>query len=145
MTGFFTREMREQEGKRVGFSIQPLDGKQGILAHETRKSEIRVGKYEVNLDSLYEIVVPPMIASKPDQIVNLEEIGKIQCFSPLFRDTLIRVLDSPNSVIGSIAPKGMAFIERPEKGPDVPLAKIKVTEKNRDSLADSLSLKISFL
>jgi len=37
MTGFFTREMREG-GRRVGFLIITLDGKQGILAHEGSKS-----------------------------------------------------------------------------------------------------------
>jgi nucleoside-triphosphatase THEP1 len=142
MTGFFTREMREG-GKRVGFSILTLDGKQGILAHEASKSEIRVGKYGVNLDSLDQIAVPSMIASKPGQIVILDEIGKMECFSRLFRDMLIRVLDSPNRVIGSIALKGIPFIETIKKRPDVLL--VKVTEENRDSLADSLSRQISFL
>ncbi|WP_207681619.1 nucleoside-triphosphatase [Desulfonema magnum] len=32
-TGFFTREIRKK-GKRVGFSISTLDGKQGVLAHK---------------------------------------------------------------------------------------------------------------
>jgi nucleoside-triphosphatase THEP1 len=142
MTGFFTREMREG-GKRVGFSIVTLDGKQGILAHEGSKSEIRVGKYGVNLDSLDLIAVPSMIPSKPDQIVILDEIGRMECFSRRFRDTLIRVLDSSNSVIGTVAFRGIPFIETIKKRPDVML--VTVNEKNRDSLVDSLSGQISFL
>jgi len=31
-TGFFTREIREHVG-RVGFSINTLDGREGVLAH----------------------------------------------------------------------------------------------------------------
>ncbi len=142
LTGFFTREMREG-GKRVGFSIITLDGKEGVLAHEGSRSKIRVGKYGVNLDSLNQIAVPSMIASMPDQIVILDEIGKMECYSRLFRDTLIRVLDSPSRVIGSIVLKGIPFIETIKKRPDVLL--VKVTEENRDSLADSLSRQISFL
>lgn len=142
MTGFFTREIREG-GKRVGFSIITLDGKQGILAHGGSKSEIRVGKYGVNFDSLDQIAVPSMIPSTPEQIVILDEIGKMECSSSSFRKTLIQVLDSPNMVIGSIALKGIPFIEKIKKRPDVLL--VRVHEKNRDSLVDSLSGQLSFL
>ena len=142
MTGFFTREMREG-GRRVGFLIITLDGKQGILAHEASKSEIRVGKYGVNLDSLDQIAASSMIPSKPDQIVILDEIGKMECLSRLFRETLIRVLDSPNTVIGTVAFKGIPFIETIKRRPDVLL--VTVNEKNRNSLVDSLSGQISFL
>jgi len=142
MTGFFTREMREG-GRRVGFLIITLDGKQGILAHEGSKSEIRVGKYGVNFDSLDQIAASSMIPSKPDQIVILDEIGKMECLSRLFRETLIRVLDSPNTVIGTVAFKGIPFIETIKKRPDVQL--VMVNERNRNSLVDSLSGQISFL
>jgi nucleoside-triphosphatase THEP1 len=33
VTGFFTREMKKK-GRRVGFSIVTLDGREGILAQE---------------------------------------------------------------------------------------------------------------
>ena len=83
MTGFFTQEIRER-GKRVGFSITTLDGKKGVLAHQAIKSRFRVGKYGVNLDYIDEIAVPSMIPSKADEIVVIDEIGKMECFSPLF-------------------------------------------------------------
>jgi nucleoside-triphosphatase len=50
-TGFFTNEMREK-GKRCGFSIQTLDGKQGIMTHVNISSQYRIGKYGVNAVSL---------------------------------------------------------------------------------------------
>lgn len=37
MTGFITKEMRDR-GQRVGFSINALDGRQGVLAHVNTKS-----------------------------------------------------------------------------------------------------------
>ena len=133
MTGFFTREMR-QGGKRVGFSITTLDGKEGVLAHQDTKSRFRVGKYGVNLDHIDQIAVPSMLPAKADEIVVIDEIGKMECFSPLFRQTLVKVLDSDNSVIGSIALKGNKFIQKIRERADVLL--VHVTEKNRDELVN---------
>jgi nucleoside-triphosphatase THEP1 len=131
ITGFFTREMREK-GRRVGFSITTLDGKEGVLAHKESKSKLRVGKYGVNIDDLDRIAVPSMIPNKPDQIVIIDEIGKMEYFSPLFRETLIKILDSANPVIGSIAQKGNPFIEKIKERKDVLF--VTVDQKNRDLL-----------
>ena len=131
MTGFFTREMREK-GKRVGFSITTLDGKQGVLAHQEIKSRFRVGKYGVNLEHIDHVAVPSMIPARAEEIVVIDEIGKMECFSPLFRETLVKVLDSENSVIGSIAIKGDKFIQKLKEREDVLL--VHVTEKNREEL-----------
>jgi len=139
VTGFFTREIREG-GRRVGFSIITLDGKEGVLAHEDTRTSLRVGKYGVNSEELDQIAVPSMIPAKPDEIVIIDEIGKMECFSPLFRHTLIKTLDSENLVIGSIALKGGPFIQKIKKREDVLL--VTVTEKNRDSLAADLLKQI---
>jgi nucleoside-triphosphatase THEP1 len=133
MTGFFTREMR-QKGKRVGFSITTLDGKEGVLAHQDTKSRFRVGKYGVNLEHIDQIAVPSMLPTKADEILVIDEIGKMECFSSLFRQTLLNVLDSDNSVIGSIALKGDEFIQKIRERADVLL--IHMTENNRDELLD---------
>ena len=140
VTGFFTREIREK-GRRVGFSIITLDGEEGVLAHEDSKSPARVGKYGVNLDELDRIAVPAMIPSKPDEIVIIDEIGKMECFSPRFRETLIKTLDSANLVVGSIAQKGGPFIEKIKERKDVLL--VTVSEKNRNSVPPSLLERIS--
>ena len=131
MTGFFTREMREK-GKRVGFSISTLDGKQGVLAHQEIKSRFRVGKYGVNLEHIDHVAVPSMIPAGAEEIVVIDEIGKMECFSPLFREALVKVLDSENAVIGSIAKKGDKFIQKIRERTDVFL--VHLTEKNRDEL-----------
>jgi len=131
VTGFFTREIREK-GQRVGFAILTMDGKEGVLAHKDSRSEIRVSKYGVNIEDLDQIAVPSMIPNKPDQFVVIDEIGKMECFSLLFRETLIKVLDSPHPVIGSIALKGGPFIQKIKERKDVLL--VNISEKNRDSL-----------
>ena len=132
-TGFFTKEIREK-GQRVGFSIETLGGKQGVLAHIDMDSQFKVGKYGVNINDIDRIAVPSMIPDHEDQMVIIDEIGKMECYSTLFKETLVQVLESKNPVLGSIALKGERFIETIKKRKDVHL--IRVTEKNRDIYVD---------
>lgn len=132
MTGFFTREIVET-ARRVGFRIVTLRGEEGVLAHEHIRSRFRVGKYGVNIEDLERIAVPSIVPSRPDEMVIIDEIGKMECYSSLFRQTLARTLDSPNKVLGSVALKGGTFIEQIKARPDVRL--IGVSEQNRDELA----------
>lgn len=131
LTGFFTREIVEK-GRRSGFKIMTLDGQEGVLAHDRIKGRLRVGKYGLNLHDLDAIAVPSMVPSRPDEIVVIDEIGKMECYSPLFRQTLLQTLDSNNKVIGSIALKGSAFIEEIKNREDVRL--FLVSESTRDLL-----------
>ena len=132
-TGFYTREIRSR-GRRVGFSITTLDGRHGILAHVDVRSPRRVGRYGVNLHDIDTIAVPSMMPATDQEIVVVDEVGKMECFSELFRKTLIKVLDAANTVVGTIALKGDAFIEAVKKRPDTLV--ITVTEKNRNDLAE---------
>jgi len=134
-TGFFTREMREK-GRRVGFSIATLDGRRGIMAHMDIRGRYRVGKYGVNLQDIDTIAVPSMVPENDHVVVVIDEVGKMECLSAMFRQTLVRVLDSPNTVVGSIALKGDAFINTIKERPDTRL--ILVSEKNRDALAEEV-------
>ena len=135
ITGFFTREIKEK-GKRVGFSINTLDGREGILAHQNIKGKFRVGKYGVNLKDIETIAVHSMIPAKKEEIIVIDEIGKMECFSSLFKETLIKVLNLPNWTIGSIAQKGDPFIQSIKERDDVRV--IKITEQNRDILVDQI-------
>jgi nucleoside-triphosphatase len=134
-TGFFTREIKEG-GRRVGFAIDTLDGKRGILAHQDVRSRCRVGKYGVNLEDIDGIAVPSLVPSRSGDLVVVDEIGKMECFSPLFRETLVRVLNSGNGIVGSIALKGDRFIEEIKRRHDVSL--IRLSEENRDEAFESV-------
>ena len=135
VTGFFTREVREG-GERVGFSINTVEGREGILAHKSVRSRYRVGRYGVNLKDIEDIAVPAMIPSMHEEIVVIDEIGKMECFSRLFRETLSQVLDSSNRVLGSIALRGDAFIEAIKLREDVMV--VEVTSQNRAILVSQL-------
>ena len=138
-TGFFTRELRE-EGKRVGFLIETVDGKTGLLAHKNIKSNYRVGKYKVNIEDLDQIAVPSMLPSTDDQLVVIDEIGKMECFSHFFKEPLLRALSAENQVIGSIALKGDRFIQTIKNRDDVIL--VAISENTRDLALDLFLQKI---
>jgi nucleoside-triphosphatase len=95
-----------------------------------------VGKYGVNLQDIDKIAVPAMIPESENLLIVVDEIGKMECFSTIFRQTLTKALDSANPVIGSIALKGDAFISAIKKRPDTRL--IPVSERNRDILAEEI-------
>jgi len=129
-TGFFTRQITEK-GQRVGFSITTLDGKEGVLAHVNMKGRFKVGKYTVNLLDIDQIAVPSMLPSTADDVVVVDEVGKMECFSPIFKQVLMKLLDSDHQVIGSIAQKGDKFIQEIKARDDVLL--FNVSAQNRDS------------
>jgi nucleoside-triphosphatase len=122
----------------VGFSIVTLDGRQGILAHQDIRSPHRVGKYGVNLQDIDSIAVPAMVAES-DHVVVVDEIGKMECLSAMFRKSLVRVLEGPNTVVGTIALKGDAFMNAIKERPDSRV--IRIFETNRDQLVEDV-LKI---
>jgi nucleoside-triphosphatase len=125
--------------KNILFTGPPRCGKSTlihkiVLAHERIKSRWRVGKYGVNLSDIEKIAVPSMMPATSDQLVVIDEIGKMECFSELFKKTLEGVLDSDLPVIGSIALKGDRFIQKIKERSDVLL--VTVTPQNRDELVN---------
>ncbi len=90
----------------------------------------------MNLKDIDSIAVPAMLPARKEEVVVIDEIGKMECFSLQFKETLTRVLDLPNWVIGSIAQKGDAFIQQIKQRPDVTV--ITVTPQNRDILVYEL-------
>ncbi len=139
-SGFYTEEMREAN-RRVGFSVETLDGQKTVLAHVTIRSAHRVGKYGVNLEALERLAVPAIdplqTASK---LLVIDEIGKMECLSPSFREAVLRALTSDRFVLGTVPAKGNSFIREIACRGDVEL--VEVTAKNRNSLASGLARKI---
>ncbi len=77
-----------------------------------------------------------MAPENENVVVVVDEIGKMECFSSMFKQALINLLDSHNTVVGSISLKADAFIRAIKKRPDTLL--IPVSEKNRDALVEEI-------
>jgi len=134
--GFYTEEIRS--GKtRKGFQLMTLDGKQAVMASISKKSTYKVGKYGVDLDVLKELAVPSLnIALADRDIIVIDEIGKMECFSKEFRDMVERCLNSDKPVIGTIQNFASPFINSVTNRDDVVI--ITTTETNRNELANNI-------
>jgi len=93
-----------------------------------------VGKYGVNINDIDNVAVLAMQTDNEKVLVVIDEIGKMECFSDLFKDAVLRALDSKNPVLGSIALSGGPFITKIRRRDDILL--VEVTKDNRDSLAE---------
>lgn len=130
--GFYTREARV-EGTRVGFDIVTLDGRVGRLAHIESKSNIRVGRYGVDLEALDSIGVSAVQNAIDDQLlVVIDEIGPMEIYSEKFCAVVNRALSSDVMVFGTIVKRSVPFADQVKVHPRVKL--IEVTVCNRENL-----------
>jgi nucleoside-triphosphatase THEP1 len=139
--GFYTEEERV-DGKRVGFLMKTLDGRKGYLAHQDIKSDFHIRRYGVSIENIENIAVPSITPVK-NNIIILDEIGKMECFSNTFKQAAANALDSPNIVIGTITFGGDDFIREVKKREDIEINE--VTMDNRNSLPDLILRRISSL
>ena len=139
--GFYTEEERIK-GKRVGFLMNTLDGKKGYLAHQDIKSDFHIRRYGVNIENIEKVAVPSITPRNRDVII-LDEIGKMECFSEVFKQAAINALDSPNIVVGTITFGGDNFILGIKNREDTEIHE--VTIENRNSLPDLILRKINVI
>ena len=105
MAGFITAEMREK-GSRLGFELQGLNGLRRILAHVEINSRHRVGRYGVDTDGFEEFLGALDLRNPGVELIVIDEIGKMELFSKLFRGFVCDVLNSDKPVLATIPLKG---------------------------------------
>lgn len=131
--GFTTQEIR-RGGRRVGFSIRAVDtGQEGVLAHIDVAGPHRVGPYGVNTADMERIGVPALhrAMDKADVIV-MDEIGRMENYCSSFRSAVLRVLDGPRNVLGTLQMRSTPFLNRIRRRSDITIHE--VTLKNRDGM-----------
>jgi nucleoside-triphosphatase len=128
--GFTTEEIREA-GERVGFRIETFDGESAVLAHVRIRSPRRVGKYGVDVAALDRILAD-QFARKNAGLVLIDEIGKMECLSPRFVETVETLLASARIFVATVALRGEGLIQSIKRRPNVELWQ--VNRANREEL-----------
>jgi nucleoside-triphosphatase len=133
LAGFFTQEVRGVDGRRDGFEAIGLNGCSTMLASVRSESKMRVGKYGVELFD-FEQLVDAELNRDPHEVdvFVVDEIGKMECFSPLFVDLVESRLDGDTPVLATVAMKGRGFIAAVKQRQDIEL--MTVNSVNRDGL-----------
>jgi len=130
--GFITKEMREK-GERVGFLVSDLDGHEALMAHVDFKEMPRVGRYGVFVSEFERIALPALLkAQRESDLIVVDEIGKMEILSPSFREIILKILNSPKPLLGTISLAQDPFLEKIKKLQNLKI--MEVTLKNRDSL-----------
>jgi len=134
--GFYTREMRSQ-GVRQGFEIVTLDGASAILASVDFHGPHRVSKYGVMVDNMDNVGVAALRrAIKECDIVVVDEIGKMELFSPAFREAVLEALDSGKKLLGTIMLAPHPWADRIKQDPRVEV--VMVSRANHQQVAKEL-------
>lgn len=134
--GFYTEEVREK-GQRVGFSLITLDGKRSLLAHLKTKSPYRVGRYGVDIDTFEAIGVESIRkAISTNDIIIIDEIGRMELFSRKFREVVLQALKT-GRVVATIKKGRGDFIDKIKSRKDVRV--LEVNLENRETLSSKLT------
>ena len=105
------------------------------------ESQGRIGKYRVGVFQLEKFLQRLDLVGCDSRLVLVDEIGKMESFSPVFVQAVAGVLNSPVPVVATIAAKGGKFIGQTKARPDVET--ITVTTENRNSLPADLASRLS--
>ena len=108
----------------------------------TITSPYKIRRYGVSIKNIETIAVPS-IKPKPNAIIILDEIGKMECFSEAFKKAATEALDAPYIVVGTITLGGDDFIRGIKIRGDIEL--MEVTIENRNQLSDIILERISLL
>jgi nucleoside-triphosphatase len=134
--GFYTEEIRTG-GIRQGFRIVTLGGQEAILAHVNISSPYQVSKYRVDTDALDRLGVSALRqALKESDLIVIDEIGKMELLSPLFREAVTQAIDSGKRVLGTIMLNPHPFADEIKRHPEVEV--LLVTRDNRPQVMNEV-------
>ena len=138
VTGFTTAEIRKGGG-RVGFSIETVDGRTGVLAHADLDGP-RVGKYGVDVEAFEDLVLPALGVDDNQTIVVIDELGKMELLSEAFRESVELLFQRDNDLVATVHVYRHRFTERLKRSPTTEV--LKVTNANRDALPHDIAMRL---
>jgi nucleoside-triphosphatase len=69
-------------------------------------------------------------------LIVIDEVGKMELFSPAFREAVEMALDSPKQVLGTVMARPQAWVDAIKARPNVSL--VEVTTLNRSTLPEQI-------
>jgi len=139
--GFYTEEVKAK-GKRIGFKVVSTNGEEGILADINHKSPYRVSKYYVNVADFERVALQAVVnAEQAKDLIIIDEIGKMELFSPKFKQAVEEIFTkSQKKILATIPNCDIPLVKRLKSLPDTEV--IEITEENRDIIVSELIGKL---
>ena len=137
--GFYTEEIRNSDGRRTGFRLVTLSGRESVMAHVDLRGRgrPRVSRYAVDVDAIESVGVAALreaIAS--DRVVVVDEIGKMELFCDAFREAVVEAVGGKPRVIGTVMRGRNPWVDELKTRDQVEVWE--VTTRNRDELPDQI-------
>jgi len=132
--GFYTEEIRDS-GKRKGFRLVTLDGERAVMAHVNlrQSGRPRVSRYGVDVEAIERVGVAALRrAIERDQIIVIDEIGKMELFCRPFKDAVWQAVSGPWEVVAAAMTKPDPWVDSLKALPSTTIGE--VTVENRDGL-----------
>jgi nucleoside-triphosphatase len=142
--GFYTEEIRGADGRRKGFRLVALDGDEAVMAHvDLRgKGRPRVGRYGVDVESIQRVGVMALRrAMAANQIIIVDEIGKMELFCETFKEVVIAAVNGKNPVVATAMSGSHPWVDALKAMHQVDVWP--VTKGNRDRIPESILQHIS--
>ena len=134
--GFYSEEIFGPGGRK-GFRLITLDGQSGVMAHVDINSRSRIGRYGVDvavIDRIGVAAIRDAIEHKP--IVVIDEIGKMEMFSPQFQAIVLKAVSSPKIVIAAAMIDNPPWVAALKALPNVTVWE--VTKENRSEKVEQV-------
>jgi len=134
--GFYTEEIRSG-GVRQGFRLVTLESNSATLAHIDIKSRYQVSKYGVDVEGLENVGVSALRqAIQECNLVVIDEIGKMELFSPSFKEAVMEAINSDKRVLGTIMLSYHPWADQIKHHPSVTI--IPLTRTNRSQVLEQV-------
>jgi nucleoside-triphosphatase len=137
--GFYTEEIREA-GVRQGFRLVAFDGTTGVLAHVRFHCRQRVGRYGVDVPGFEAFLDTLDLTNSVSPLIFIDEIGKMECLSPLFVALVREILDSDRTVVATVSLTGSGFFVEVKGRSDCEV--VTVTPGNRERIFPQLAQRL---
>jgi nucleoside-triphosphatase len=133
--GFYTEEIRDRRGRRAGFRLGTMDGKETIMAHVNLlgQGRPRVSRYGVDVSAIAQVGAAALRqAMASGQVVIVDEIGKMELFCESFKEAVQDAVRGEHVVLGSVMSGSHPWVDRLKTRDQVIVWE--VTTENRDKL-----------
>lgn len=131
--GFVSREVRGDDGRRVGFKVRDLAGPETWLAHQDFDSDSRVGRFGVDVAGFERV---GLLALKKGQrhmgITVIDEIARMELASPSFVAVVQEIFAGRYPVVATVHIHEHPVTDALKHRKDTDLTV--VTQANRDEL-----------
>jgi nucleoside-triphosphatase len=135
IAGFVTREIRDDDGTRVGFRLVSFDGDEATLAHVDHPPPT-ISKYGVDLGALESVVSDTLDPDLEADVFLVDEIGKMECMSDKFIDAVRTLLEDDRPVVATVGTADWGFMGEVEEREDTEVREIE--EGNRGQMPDEI-------